>query len=53
MVHVEMGEHDVELGGKIALHRDAERTHPGAGIEHERVPAREPHLDARGVPAVA
>ena len=52
VVHVEVREHDVQLGREIRLHRDAERTHAGAGVEHECLTAFEAHLHARGVPSV-
>ena len=53
MVEVKVRQHDVQAGRHVVLHRDAERPHAGARVEHDRVPAREPHFHARGVAAVA
>ena len=52
VVHVQVREHDVELDRQVVLHRDAERPHTGARVEHQRVPALEPDLDTRRVAAV-
>src|SRR5437899_12258284 len=52
MVEMKVREEDVQLDGRILLHRNAEGPHARAGVEHERVAARQANLDTRSVPAV-
>jgi hypothetical protein len=52
VVEVQVGEQHVDLVRQLALHRDTQRAHAGARVEHERMTAVEPDLDARGVPSV-
>jgi hypothetical protein len=40
MVEVQVAEEDVQLLAGRRLHHHAERPDPGAGVEHEHVPAR-------------
>src|SRR5467141_2455553 len=52
MVEVQVREEDVQLDGRILLHRHAEGPHARAGVEHECMSTRQANLYARGVPAV-
>jgi hypothetical protein len=44
MIEMKVCKQDVELGGRVVLHRHTERTHPGTGIEDESMTARQAYL---------
>src|ERR1700722_7901040 len=53
VVEMEVAEQNVDPGGAVATHSDAERTHARTCVEHQRFAPVSTHLHAGGVAAVS